>query len=468
MKIVIIGGGPGGYVAAIRAAQLGAAVTLIENKYLGGTCLNVGCIPTKVLLHTTELLDVLKHDAKELGITLSDYHGDWPKLQKRKTKIIKKLVGGVNGLLKNNGITKIMGTAVFVNAHQIKVISDNQDEINNAATVIDFDFAIIATGSKPVIPPIPGSNHLDVITSDTALSLDAVPESLGIIGGGVIGCEFASIYNAFGCKVTIIEMLPEIVANMDRDIVKPLKEKLLKDGVDIFTSTRVESIQESAGGLTVTTSSQTGEKTITAKKVLLSVGRKPELSTLNLDLAGIKTARGAIVVNQKMQTNVPHIYAIGDCNGGVMLAHVASAEGILAVETIMGKRSQIDFKTIPYCVYTKPELASVGLTEAQAREAGYDVKVGIFPMAVNGKAMIMGETTGVVKYVTDAATGEILGLHMAGPRATDLIVEGALAIRLEATVAELMATIHAHPTVGEALMEAAHAVDGHAIHLMRS
>jgi dihydrolipoamide dehydrogenase len=463
MKIVIIGGGPGGYVAAIRAAQLGAEVTLIENMYLGGTCLNVGCIPTKVLLHTTELLDVLKNDAKELGIAISDYHGDWPKLQKRKTKIIKKLVGGVNGLLKNNAITKIMGTAVFVNDHQIKVITQNQDE----TPIIDFDFAIIATGSKPVIPPIPGSNHPDVITSDTALSLDAVPASLGIIGGGVIGCEFASIYNAFGCKVTIIEMLPEIVANMDRDIVKPLKEKLQKDGVDIFTSTRVESIQKSAAGLAVTTSSQAGEKIITVEKVLLSVGRKAELDTLDLAQAGVETARGTIVVNKKMQTNVPHIYAVGDCNGGVMLAHVASAEGIVAVETIMGKRSQIDFKTIPYCVYTKPELASVGLTEDQARASGYEVKVGNFPMAVNGKAMIMGETTGVVKYVTDAATGEILGLHMAGPRATDLIVEGALAIRLEATVAELMATIHAHPTVGEALMEAAHAVNGEAIHLMR-
>ena len=467
MKIVIIGGGPGGYVAAIRAAQLGAAVTLVENKYLGGTCLNVGCIPTKVLLHTSELLDLLKNDAKELGITISDYHGDWPKLQKRKTKIIKKLVGGVNGLLKNNGITQITGTAVFVNKHQIKVISEKQDQVTTGSQVIDFDFAIIATGSKPVIPPIPGSNHPDVITSDTALSLDAVPASLGIIGGGVIGCEFASIYNAFGCKVTIIEMLPEIVANMDPDIVKPLKVKLQKDGVEIFTSTRVESIQEKPDGLAIATSSAAGEQIITVAKVLLSVGRKAELETLELAQAGIETARGAIVVNKKMQTNVPHIYAVGDCNGGVMLAHVASAEGIVAVETIIGKRSQIDFKTIPYCVYTKPELASVGMTEAQARDQGYEVKVGTFPMAVNGKAMIMGETTGVVKYVTDAATGEILGLHMAGPRATDLIVEGALAIRLEATVAELMATIHAHPTVGEALMEAAHAVNGEAIHLMR-
>jgi dihydrolipoamide dehydrogenase len=463
MKIVILGGGPGGYVAAIRAAQLGAEVTLVENKYLGGTCLNVGCIPTKVLLHTTELIDALENDAKELGISISGYEANWTKLQARKTKIVKKLVAGVNGLLKNNSVTKIMGTGVFINDHQIKVITENQDQ----TMVVDFDFAIIASGSIPVIPPIPGSDHQDVITSDAALSLEAVPASMCIIGGGVIGCEFASVYNAFGCKVTIIEMLPEIVANMDQDIVKPLKAKLLKEGVEIFIRTKVESIQEGPEGLAVTTSSEAGEKIITAQKVLLSVGRKPVLDTLELDKVGVETARGAIKVNQKMQTNKRNIFAVGDCNGGVMLAHVASAEGIVAVETIMGIKSQIDFKTIPYCVYTKPELASVGLTEAQARDQGYEVKVGNFPMAVNGKAMIMGETTGVVKYVTDAATGEILGLHMAGPRATDLIVEGALAIRLEATVAELMSTIHAHPTVGEALMEAAHAVKGEAIHLMR-
>ncbi len=467
MKIVILGGGPGGYVAAIRAAQLGAEVTLVENKYLGGTCLNVGCIPTKVLLHTTELIDALENDAKELGITISGYEADWTKLQARKTKIVKKLVGGVNGLLKNNNVTKIMGTGVFLNDHQIKVVTDNQDAASKAVTIIDFDFAIIASGSKPVIPPIPGSDHPDVITSDEALSLEAVPESMCIIGGGVIGCEFASVYNAFGCKVTIIEMLPEIVANMDHDIVKPLKAKLLKEGVEIFTRTKVESIQAGPDGLAVMTSSEAGEKVVTAKKVLLSVGRKPVIDSLELNTVGVETVRGAIKVNQKMQTNKRNIYAVGDCNGGVMLAHVASAEGIVAVETIMGIKSQIDFKTIPYCVYTKPELASVGLTEDQARDLGYDVKVGNFPMAVNGKAMIMGETSGLVKYVTDAATGEILGLHMAGPRATDLIVEGALAIRLEATVAELMSTIHAHPTVGEALMEAAHAVKGEAIHMMR-
>lgn len=468
MRIVIIGGGPGGYVAAIRAAQLGAEVTLVENREVGGTCLNVGCIPTKVLLHTTDLMDVLKHDAAELGISLSGYEADWEKLQQRRVKIIKKLVGGVNSLLKNNKIAKIMGSGVFLNDHQLEVIENQKGGGNESqkSIIIDFDYAVIATGSKPVVPPVPGFELDDVITSEGALSLAAVPESLCIIGGGVIGCEFAGIYNAFGCKVTVIEMLPDLIANMDQDIVNPLKQKLTKDGVEIFTGTKVESIEKSAGGLLVKISSASGEQLITAQKVLLSVGRKPQLDGLGLEKIGIETFRGAIKVNQKMQTNVPNIYAAGDCNGGVMLAHVASAEGIVAVESIMGIKAKIDFKTIPACVYTKPELASVGLTENQAQELGYEVKVGKFPMAINGKAMIMNETTGVVKYIADAKTGEILGLHIAGPRATDLIVEGALAIRLEATVEELMTTIHAHPTVGEALMEAAHAVHGKAIHLI--
>lgn len=467
MKIAVIGGGPGGYVAAIRAAQLGAEVTLIENKHLGGTCLNKGCIPTKVLLHTTELMDVLKNDARELGINISGYEGDWGKLQIRKNKIIKKLVSGIDSLLKNNKITKIMGQGCFLSDHQIMAVRKNGDDRPTEFTVVDFDFAIIATGSKPVIIPIPGVDLPGVITSDEALSLESVPQSMCIIGGGVIGCEFASIYQAFGCKVTIVEMLPDIVANMDQDIVKPLKNQLMKDGVIILTETKVEGIQMTSEGLMVNTISKDGVKSIQAEKVLLSIGRKPVIDTLCLDKVSVEAERGAIKVNNNMKTSADNIYAIGDCNGGVMLAHVASAEGIVAVDSIIKKKSSIDFRTIPYCVYTKPELAGVGMTEVQAKARGYDIKTGIFPMGANGKAMIMGETTGLVKYIADARTGEILGLHMAGPRATELIVEGALAIRLEATVEELISTIHAHPSVGEALHEAAHAVHGNAIHLMK-
>lgn len=460
MKIAILGGGPGGYVAAIRAAQLGADVIVIEKEHLGGTCLNKGCIPTKVLLHTAEQLETINKDCREIGIDVADATINWKQLQKRKDKIIRKLVGGVDNLFKNNNITKIMGEGSFASKNQILV--KTSDGTN---ATVDFDYAIIATGSKPVIIPLPGVDLPGVITSDEALSLSEVPKSMVIIGGGVIGAEFAEVYGTLGCKVTIVEMLPDIVANMDSDIVKPLKDKFIKSGIEIFTNTRVVSISKSAENLLVNTSSAAGEKSIEAEKVLLSIGRKPVTDNIGLEKLGITTVKGAVAVNKRMQTNIENIYAIGDCNGGVMLAHVASAEGVVAVESIMQKHPNIDFKTIPYCVYTRPELAGVGLTEEQARKKGYDIKTGVFPMYINGKAMIEGQTEGIVKYIANASTGEILGLHMSGLRATELIVEGALAIRLEATVKEIISTIHAHPTVGESLLEAAHAVYGNAIHI---
>ncbi|WHH57034.1 dihydrolipoyl dehydrogenase [Petroclostridium sp. X23] len=462
MKIVVIGGGPGGYVAAIRAAQLGAEVTLVERKYLGGTCLNVGCIPTKVLLHTSEILTLLKHEAKEIGIKVSEVGVDWTQLQNRKEKVIKQLVGGIDGLLKSNKITKLIGNGAFVNRNQIEVTAGDGKK-----QVVDFDYAVIATGSEPTIVPIPGVDLEGVITSDDVLSLKEIPKSMCIIGGGVIGSEFASIYSSVGSEVTIVEMLPDIVATMDKDVTDCLKTELTKAGVKIHTNTKVEGIEKTASGLKVNTSSAAGKQSFEVEKVLLSIGRKPVIQGLELEKVGINTERGRITVNRKMQTNIDNIYAIGDCNGGVMLAHVASAEGIVAVEAIMKKPSQIDFKTIPYCVYTKPELAAVGMTEKQAKEQGYEVKTGTFPLYANGKSMIMGEMNGLVKYVVDAKTDEILGLHMAGPRATDLIVEGALALRLEATIEEIITTIHAHPTVGESLHEGAHAVHHSAIHLPR-
>lgn len=460
MKIVIIGGGPGGYVAAIRAAQLKAEVTLIEKEHIGGTCLNKGCIPTKVLLHTAGEFENVNKNFKDYGIKIAGAELDWEKLQKRKTKIVRKLVAGVDNLLKNNNVTKIMGMASFINKNQLKVKVSG-----GAETIVDFDYAIIATGSKPVIIPIPGVDLPGVITSDEALSLKEIPSSMVIIGGGVIGSEFAAVYSALGCKVTIIEMLPNIVANMDQDIVKPIKEKFKKSGIEVYTNTKVVSISESAEGLSVNTISDNKEQSFNAEKVLLSIGRKPVIDNLELENVSVETNRGAVIVNKNMQTNVPNIYAIGDVTAGVMLAHVASAEGIVAVESIMNKKPSIDFKTIPYCVYTKPELAGVGLTEEQAKEKGYDVKTGLFPMNINGKAMIEAEQEGLVKYIIDSATKEVLGLHMSGPSATELIVEGALAVRLEATIDEITSTIHAHPTVAESLHEAAHAVHKNAIHI---
>lgn len=463
MRIVIIGGGPGGYVAAISAAQAGAQVTLVESRHIGGTCLNIGCIPTKVLLNTTDLLDTLKNDAAEFGVIVSDYKADWDKIQTRKQKMVKRLVGGVNGLLKNNKVTKMMGQAFFEDDHHIRVESNE----NGAKRIerLTFDAAIIATGSTPLVPPIPGATLPGVITSEEALSLEQIPKSMCIIGGGVIGSEFASIYSSLGCEITIVEMLPDLIANMDSDVVKPLKSKFIKDGIKIMTKTRVDSISQSDGRLSVNTSVGDDKEAIVVEKVLVSTGRKAVVDSIDLEKTGVETEGGVIKVDQAMRTNVPHIYAVGDCNGGVMLAHTASAEGVVAVDHILGRKSTIDFKTVPYCVYTKPEIAGVGLTEAQAKDQGYEVRVGNFPMAISGKAAIMEETSGLVKYISDGLTGEILGLHIIAPRATDLIIEGSLAIHLEATVSELMNVVHAHPTLGESLQEAAHAIVGKATHI---
>ncbi|MEW9124224.1 MAG: dihydrolipoyl dehydrogenase [Thermotaleaceae bacterium] len=460
MRVLVIGGGPGGYVAAIRAAQLGADVTLVEKKYIGGTCLNVGCIPTKVLLHTSELYSMLQKESESLGIKVKNLDIDWTKVQIRKKAVVNQLVEGVKMLLQSNKIKVVMGEARFMNTNQICVREDDGREIR-----IDFDYAIVATGSKPFIVPIPGVELEGVITSDEALSLDEVPKSMLIIGGGVIGSEFASVYNSMGTKVTIIEALPHIVANMDPEITGYLVEELKHTGVDIYTDTKVERIEKTKNGLRVNTLSKEGNKSFEVEKVLLSVGRKPVTQGLRLEKIGVKLEGESIVTNKKFQTNVSNIYAIGDCRGKIMLAHVASAEGIVAIETMIGVPSKIDFRTIPYAVYTKPELAAVGMTEEQAKQQGYQVKTGKFPLFANGKSLIMGETKGIVKYVVDGKTDEVLGLHMAGPRATELIVEGALALRLEATIDEIITTIHAHPTVGESLHEACHAVHNNAIHL---
>lgn len=460
MRVIVIGGGPGGYVSAIRLAQLGAEVTLIEKENIGGTCLNVGCIPTKVLLHTSKILSVLKNEADELGIEVDSYRLNWNKLQNRKTEIVNQLVGGVKTILNSYNIQVINGQAKFVSEKEIEV-----NKNDGTKSGLSFDKCIIATGSQPATAPIPGIGSNSVITSTEALSMEEVPRSLAIIGGGVIGCEFASVYSTLGTKVTIIEVLPKIIPNMDEDVVNVLRGKLEEAGVEIHTKTRVVSLEERENVTIVKAEGANGEFSVEAEKVLLSIGRRPVTAALGLENTKVETDRGFIKVDKNMQTKSSSIYAIGDCKGGALLAHTASAEGIFAAEHIMGKKSEIDFKTIPFCVYTKPEIAGVGMTERQAREKGYNVGTGVFPLYGNGKSIIMGESYGIVKFVTDKDTDQILGLHMAGPRATELIVEGALAIRLEATVDEIITTIHAHPTVGESLYEAAHAVHGNAIHL---
>lgn len=460
MRILILGGGPGGYVAAIQAAHLGAEVTLVEKQYIGGTCLNVGCIPTKVLLNTTDLYHTIKKDGEKIGLKADHLSVDWPRLLERKTNVTRSLVGGVESVLGSNGVKVLFGEGKFISEKQVEILKND-----GSKDKVDFDVAIIASGSEAAVPPIPGIKGENILTSREILSLEKLPKTLCIVGGGVIGSEFASLFSRLGVDVIIIEMLPGIVQNMDNEIVQYLDFELRNEGVEILVNSKVEKFTSSAEGVEVFVATPEGQRTVKVDKVLLSIGRRPVVENLGLEAIGVKYGK-TIEVNKKFQTNLSHIYAIGDCTGGVMLAHAASAQGIAAVENIIKGHSRIDFKTVPYCVYTKPEIAAVGMTEEQAKDKHLDYSVGRFPLMSNAKSLILGEPEGLVKFIVDNTTDEILGLHMAGPRATELIVEGALALRLEATIDEILTTIHAHPTVGEALHEAAHGVHGHPIHLM--
>ena len=460
-KVLIIGGGPGGYVAAIRAAQLGAKVTVIEKQWLGGTCLNVGCIPTKVLLHTAEILTEMKQ-ADLIGISVEGkFDVDWASLQNRKKAVVKKLVDGVKYLLKANKVEVIEGKASFIDKNTIKIDKEDGPSMEMTASEI-----IVATGSEPFIPPIKGADLEDVIDSTEALSLEKIPESIVIIGGGVIGTEFATVFNSLGSKVTIVEMLPYILPPIDREIGEMTKKILSKEGVKIYTGAKVTGIEQGENGIIVSVLLGDKEIKIEGNKALVAVGRRAVVKGLNIENAGVALDRGNIVVDKSMKTNVEGIYAIGDVTGINMLAHVASEQGVVAVENIMGINTEMDYKAIPACVYTKPEIAAVGLTEEEVKEKGIPYKVGKFPLAANGKALIMNETGGFIKIIADEKYDEILGIHILGPRATDIIAEGALALRMECTLEEIITTIHAHPTVGEAMKEAVLAANKKAIHMV--
>jgi dihydrolipoamide dehydrogenase len=458
-KIVIIGGGPGGYVAAIKAAQLGASVTLVEKTYLGGTCLNVGCIPTKALLHTAEIYETSKEGAA-CGV-IADVKLDFTAAQKYKSGITKQLVSGIKGLLAANKVKVIFGTASFEDAKTIKVITDK-----GATETLKADKVIVATGSEPAKPPIPGIDSKQCIDSTGALELSEVPKTMVIIGGGVIGVEMGSLYATLGTKVTIVEMLEEILPMMDRELTKILKAKMAAKGIEIFTEAKVVGIEDGGAEAKVSVAMKDGsQKAFSGEKVLISIGRRSNTGALNLDKAGIASERGLIKVNDKMETNVAGVYAIGDCNGRSMLAHVASAQGEVAAENAMGHESISSLKTNASCIYTNPEFASVGLTEEQAKAQGIDYVVGKFPLMANGKSLIMEAGDGMFKVIMGKEFKEVLGFHLLGPRATDLIAECALAIDLEATLDEFMETIHAHPTVAEAVREAVLAADKKAIHI---
>lgn len=455
-KVVIVGGGPGGYVAAVRAAQLGAEVWLIEKDRLGGTCLNVGCIPTKAMLQSAHLMDDVR-SGKKLGV-IAEPRLDFTAVQKNKAAVVRRLVNGVGSLMKNNGIQVVRGTASFLDRNTLKV------ENEEGTQEMTFDRAILATGSIPFIPPIPGIESPACIDSTGALDLDKVPESMVIIGGGVIGVEFSTAFLAFGTKVTIVEMMPEILPMMDGELTKSIRRKLEKKGVIIHTGTKVVSIENREGSAVVHVEVDGEAKSFEGEKVLVSVGRRTNTENLGLDRAGITHDRGRVTVDDHMRTNIPEIYAVGDCLGRTMLAHVASVQGECAAENIMGHETVYDERTNPSCLYTEPEFATVGLTEEKAKERNIPYIVGTFPLSANGKALIMNGGEGMVKILADPKYKEVLGVHILGPRATDLITEGALAIRLEATLDELVSTIHGHPTLGEAVREAAMDALGRAIH----
>ena len=461
IDVVIIGGGPGGYVSAIKAAHLGLKAVLIEKDKLGGVCLNWGCIPTKALVSTAELLNHLQR-AGEFGIQVKDYSIDFPAIMKRKDLITQRLSSGVGQLMKANQVRVARGEGQIVEPGKVEVTNTAGEK-----ELIKTKNIIIATGSKVMRLPIPGIDSEGVITSDEALSLSELPSRMLIIGGGVVGIEFAGIFKALGVEVTVVEMLPRILLPIDEEIAFRLTQLLKRKGIEILTDSKVKEIKKNHQNLEVLISTSDGEKKLETEKVLLAAGRIPELGNIDVQRLGIELDGKAIKVDEKMRTNIPGIYAVGDVVGRIMLAHVASREGIVAVENISGKETLMDYKVVPNCVFSMPEVASVGLTEEEARKENNNIKVSKFPFMANGKALGMGETEGMVKIIADADTSELLGFHILGVHASDLIAEGTLAMSMEATAFEIINTIHAHPTLAEAIAEAAEGIVGKPIHLTR-
>lgn len=459
-NVAVIGAGPGGYVAAIRAAQLGASVAIVEKQYMGGTCLNVGCIPSKAMLHVAETLHKLD-GLEELGIHLPKAPTfDMAKAMAFKDKVVKRMTSGVGSLMKANNIEVFDGLGT-VNVDRTVTVAQG----SGSTVKFSADKIILATGSVPLIPPFPGVDGKNIINSDTCWSLIKTPESLICVGGGVIGVELACMFDALGTKVTIVEMLPNILAPVDEEVRKLLVRVLSKRGIEIVTEAKVESIADENNLKRVVASTAKGEQSFTGEYVLMAVSRRANTSGLEkLIEQGLVTDRGRVQVNEKMETNLPGIYAIGDLVHGAGLAHVASMEGEVAADNAQGKQAKIDYAVVPNPIYTFPEVAFVGLTEAQAKEQYPEAKVERFPWAAIGKAVAIGDTEGFVKVIT-GKYGEILGAHIIGPDATNLISEFSVAMRGELTTDEIIETIHPHPTLSEGLREAVLAVEGRPVHI---
>jgi dihydrolipoamide dehydrogenase len=453
--LVIIGSGPGGYVAAIRAGQWGLKTAVIEkDPFLGGTCLHVGCIPTKVLLHHADIYDYFKR-AEEFGFEVKDVKINWPAMLARKDKIVKKHAGGIAMLFKKNKVESITGWGRIAGPGRISV------ERDAVTTEIETTYTMLATGSEARSLPGVEIDGKTILTNREILQLPAIPKSLVVVGAGAVGVEFASIYRTFGTEVTIIEALPRIVPLEDEEISPELEKAFKKKGIRIETGAKVESVKKDANGATVTFKDKSGKsQSIAAEKVLIAVGRRPLTEDIGIEKTKATLERGYVHTNAFLETDEPRLYAIGDIVAGLpQLAHAASMEGIIAVGRMAGKEMQsFDRKRCPAATYCEPQIGSVGLTEKQARDAGFDVKTGKFPFLGNSKATILGQHEGFIKVVTEAKYGEILGVHAIGPLASEIIAEPVAAMGLEATLDDMANTIHAHPTLSEALGDAYNAV----------
>ncbi len=450
--VVVIGAGPGGYVAAIRAAQLKLRTICVERDRLGGICLNWGCIPTKALLRNAEYMHFLKR-ASEFGFEIGNLRIHFPRIIERSRQVAERMSNGIAYLFRKYGVQHIRGTAAIADIGVVEV----RDEEGTLTDRIECQHIVIATGARPRILPGIEVDRERILTSTEAMLLPEPPESLIIIGAGAIGVEFAYFYNAFGTAVTLVEMMPRIVPNEDEEISRELERHFKKEGIQILTSTKVLSAKRKGKGVVVTVEkADKTQQTLTATMALNAIGVQGNVENLGLERLGVHVERSFIKVDPHLRTNVPGIYAIGDVAGPPWLAHKASAEGIVCVEAIAGHTPQpVNYANIPACTYCQPQIASIGMTEQQAREAGYELKIGKFPFSASGKAWGIGEARGFVKLIFDARYGELLGAHMIGPEVTELIGELGLARNLEATARTLFRTVHAHPTLSEAIMEAA-------------
>lgn len=456
MKVAVIGGGPGGYVAAIKAAMLGADVTVIEKRRVGGTCLNVGCIPTKALLASSSLITSIK-EAKDFGISINgNIEADFESIMGRKNKIVNQLINGIEFLFDKRGIKLVNGFGKLIDKNKIEVKKED-----GTIEVIEADKIILANGSQPVILPMFPYDGETIITSDEALNLKEVPKSLLIVGGGVIGCEFGQFFKTLGTEVTIVEMFDQLLPLEDKDVAKQLQRQFKKDKIKVMTGIRIEKCEIVDDEVVATLSNG---KQVKAEKALLSIGRKPYLDNSGVEDIGITLERGKIVVNENLETNIEGIYAIGDLINTPFLAHVASKEGLIAAQNaVCGNSKTVNYKAVPRCVYTEPEVAGVGKTEKELQQQDITYKVGQFDFRALGKAQAIGHFQGFIKILADQED-KVIGASIVGPHATDLLTELSLAVHLGLTVEQVGDVIHAHPTLSEGIMEALHDVHGECVH----